>query len=92
MLISKISIASSVTVERSFSRGRILISHLHNRLCADTIRALMCFGDWSREDFVSNAELVEFLMDKGKDPKGKAKVVAEDDDDVEFVDDEVFLL
>ncbi|KAJ3964891.1 hypothetical protein EV361DRAFT_811523, partial [Lentinula raphanica] len=45
----------------TFSQGRILISHLRNRLQADTIRALMCFSDWSREDFVSNGELVGYL-------------------------------
>lgn len=49
----------------------------------------MCFGDWSREDFVSNAELIEFLRDKGK---GKAKEVAEDADTVSFVDDDVEIL
>lgn len=57
------STASAVSVERSFSRGRILISHLRNRLRAFTIRALMCFGDWSREDFVTNDELIDFLDD-----------------------------
>jgi len=81
--------ASSVVVERSFSRGRILILHLRNRLRANTIRALMCFGDWSRQDFILNAELVEFLRDNGK---GKAKDNAEDDDDVIFVDDDELLL
>ncbi|KAJ3964260.1 hypothetical protein EV361DRAFT_772508, partial [Lentinula raphanica] len=52
----------AVGVERTFSRGRILISHLCNRLRARTIQALMCFGDWSREDFFSNEELVSFLL------------------------------
>ncbi|KAE9389939.1 hypothetical protein BT96DRAFT_749232, partial [Gymnopus androsaceus JB14] len=58
--------ASSIVVEHSFSCGRILILHLRNRLRANTIRALMCFGDWSRQDFILNAELVEFLRDNGK--------------------------
>jgi len=57
------STASAVSVERSFSRGHILISHLRNRLRAFTIWALMCFGDWSREDFVTNDELIDFLDD-----------------------------
>lgn len=67
-------------MEWSFSHGHILISHLHNRLCADTIQALMCFGDWLREDLVSNAKSVEFLKDKGKG------------DNVIFVDNELFTL
>ncbi|KAE9385922.1 hypothetical protein BT96DRAFT_746769, partial [Gymnopus androsaceus JB14] len=33
--------ASSVAVERMFLHGRILISHLHNQLRAETICALM---------------------------------------------------
>lgn len=57
-------LASSVSVERTFSRGRILIPHLRNRLRPETVRALMCFGDWSREDFVSNAELVKFIFEE----------------------------
>lgn len=60
--------ATSVAVERTFSRGRILIPHLRNRLRAVTIQALMCFGDWSREDFVTNLELVDFLDDKSSPP------------------------
>ncbi|KAE9385755.1 hypothetical protein BT96DRAFT_568411 [Gymnopus androsaceus JB14] len=81
--------ASSVVVECSFLRGRILISHLRNCLRANTIRALMCFGDWLRQDFISNAELVELLRDTGKG-KGKANT-EEDDDDIFFVDDELLL-
>ncbi|KAE9398959.1 hypothetical protein BT96DRAFT_1104597 [Gymnopus androsaceus JB14] len=76
--------ASSVVVEHSFSRGCILISHLCNCLQANTIRALMCFGDWLQQDFILNAELVEFLRDKGK-----AKDNAEDNF---FIDDNELLL
>ena len=72
--------ASSVGVERSFSRGRILISHLRNRLRAETIRALMCFSDWSREDLFSNEELINFLL---------AEVNDGDDDEIELVDDDI---
>jgi len=55
--------ASTVSVERSFPRGRILISHLRNRLRSDTIHALMCFGDWLRLDLFTPQELVEMLDD-----------------------------
>lgn len=44
-------------MERSFSHGRILITHLCNRLCSATIHALMCFGDWLRLDLFTNNEL-----------------------------------
>ncbi|KAF5364882.1 hypothetical protein D9757_015275 [Collybiopsis confluens] len=53
--------ATSVAVERSFSQGRILISHLRNRLRPTTIQALMCFGAWSRQDFITNEELLIIL-------------------------------
>ena len=72
-------LASSVSVERTFSRGRILISHLRNRLRAETIRALMCFGDWSRQDYISNHELIQFLLSDAND----------DNDGIELVDDDI---
>ncbi len=39
--------ASSVEVERAFSQGRLLITHVRNRLTGQTARALMCLGSWS---------------------------------------------
>jgi len=41
----------------------------------------MCFGDWCRDDFITNAELVEFLLSVDN---------MDDIDSVEFVDDEIF--
>jgi len=38
----------------------------------------MCFGDWSRNDYITNAELETFLNDKGK---GDEILVVDDDDD-----------
>lgn len=40
----------------------------------------MCFGDWSRQDFISNAELMEMLRDKGKAREGDDNSDADDDD------------
>ena len=54
-------VASTVATERSFSRGRILLSHLRNRLRATTVRALMCFGDWCRLGLVREHDLVEVV-------------------------------
>ncbi|KAJ7933627.1 hypothetical protein B0H13DRAFT_1592206, partial [Mycena leptocephala] len=36
--------ATSVDVERVFSRGRLLLSHVWNRLSAQSTRALMCLA------------------------------------------------
>ncbi len=60
-------------VERSFSRGRILITHLRNRLRAPSIRALMCFGDWCRVGVVSDSELAGALKSATERGKGKEK-------------------
>jgi hypothetical protein len=65
-------LATAVDVERSFSRGRILINHLRNCLHAASIHALMCFGDWCRLGLVPDAELARAL--KSTTEKGKAKV------------------
>jgi len=41
----------------------------------------MCFGDWSREDFVMNEELVEFLED-GPPLDNNNDFVDDDDDSI----------
>lgn len=51
--------ASSVDVERVFSRGRLLLPHTRNRLSSESIRALMCLGAWSREGLVSREDLLK---------------------------------
>lgn len=74
-------LASTVSVERSFSRGRILISHLRNRLRSDTIHALMCFGDWSRLDLFTPQQLQDMLKDDSGDIE----------DDEIYIDDELVM-
>lgn len=44
-------------VERVFSRGRIVLSHLHNRLSVQTTRALMCLDVWSVLGYVKDHHL-----------------------------------
>lgn len=77
--------ATSVSVERSFSRGRILLSHLRNRLRANTVRALMSFGDWCRQDLVDDADMVEVIRG-GVDTSGPLPPLDDLDDD-DGVDD-----
>ena len=38
--------ATSTPSERAFSRGRIVLSHLRNRLTAEKTRALLCLQSW----------------------------------------------
>jgi hypothetical protein len=44
---SLLFLATSVDVERVFSKGRIILSHLRNRLSIQSTRVLMCLGVWS---------------------------------------------
>ena len=44
-------------VERVFSKGRLCLSHVRNRLSAQTTRALLCVGEWSRLDLVAADDL-----------------------------------
>ena len=40
--------ATSVYIERIFSKGQILLSHLHGHLSVQLTRALLCLGNWSK--------------------------------------------
>lgn len=63
-------IAASVGVERTFSKGRLVLSHLRNRLESESTRALMCLSEWSMldmvdtKDFSSTARLPEVQKDE----------------------------
>jgi hypothetical protein len=49
--------ATSVAVERVFSQGRIVLSHLRSRLSVQSTRALMCLGVWSCLGYVRNSDI-----------------------------------
>ena len=55
-------IATSVDVERVFSQGRILLSHLKSRLSIQSTRALMCLGEWSRMGYVKDIDIKSVVM------------------------------
>lgn len=44
-------------MERVFSRGRVLLSHVRNRMTAETTRAAMCLGIWSEHDLIDIGDL-----------------------------------
>ncbi len=50
-------LATSVDVERTFSKGRLCLSHVRGRLSSQTTRALLCVGEWSRLDLIKPADL-----------------------------------
>ncbi|KIL55791.1 hypothetical protein M378DRAFT_54282, partial [Amanita muscaria Koide BX008] len=49
--------ATSVNVERIFSKGRILLSHLRSHLSVQSTRALMCVGAWSLLGYVKDKDI-----------------------------------
>ncbi|KAG6805785.1 hypothetical protein H0H92_002832 [Tricholoma furcatifolium] len=51
--------ASSVDVERVFSQGRLLLSHIRNRLSAESTRSLLCLGAWFKSGLVQVSDIVE---------------------------------
>ncbi|TFY61175.1 hypothetical protein EVG20_g7153 [Dentipellis fragilis] len=60
MAINYLSIpATSVAVERVFSRGHLLLSHTQNCLSAQTTRALLCLGDWSLLGLVKDEDVLK---------------------------------
>ena len=49
--------ATSTDVKWVFSQGRLLLSHIRNRLLSQSIRALMCLGSWSQLGLVKDADI-----------------------------------
>ena len=62
-------VATSVDVERVFSRGRLLLSHVRSRLSAQSTRSLLCVGNWSLRGFIkdSDVEAAAMMLDIYKD-------------------------
>ena len=40
------------------AQGRILLSHIHNQVSSQSIRALMCLGSWSLLGLVKDKDLI----------------------------------
>ena len=52
------SLATSIDVERIFSRGRLLLSHTRSRLSMQTTRAVLCVGQWCVQKLVKTEDVV----------------------------------
>ena len=57
VLLLNTILATSVHVERVFSQGRILLSHIRSRLSVQSTRALMCLGVWSSMGYVMDSDI-----------------------------------
>lgn len=55
---SNIVLATSVDVERLFSRGRLLLSHVRSRLSVQTTRAVLCLNSWSTNELVKTEDVL----------------------------------
>ena len=71
--------ATSVAVERVFSRG-LLLSHVRNCLSAQTTHALLCLGKWSHLGLVKDADVnkVAVLPDVEEDGDSDGDIEMED--------------
>jgi hypothetical protein len=54
--------ATSVDVERIFSRGWLILTHVRNRLSAQTSRALLCLGSWSLMGMVKDEDVFKVAL------------------------------
>ena len=50
-------LATSVDVERVFSKGRLVLSYVRNRLSVDSTRALLCLGAWIKLGLISKEDI-----------------------------------
>ncbi|KAF8546552.1 hypothetical protein OG21DRAFT_1426718, partial [Imleria badia] len=50
-------LATSVDVEHLFSRGRNVLSHIHNHLSSQCVCALLCLGLWSSLGLVKDVDI-----------------------------------
>ena len=75
--------ATSVDVERIFSCGRLVLSHVRNQLSSQSTRALLCLGSWSLQDLVKDSDVLAITALKE----------VEGDEDVELEDgwDRIFV-
>ena len=74
-LSSKYIIATSIDVECLFSKGHILIPHLHNHLSIQSICALLCLGSWSILRYVKNNDVKQVVShDGGADEAADAEL------------------
>ena len=55
-------VATSVDVERLFSRGHIVLSHVRNRLSSQSVRALLCLGSWSSMGLVKDVDVKKVVV------------------------------
>ena len=64
------SIGTSVDIERIFSRGRLILPHVRNGLSAQSIRALLCLGEWSLLGLIEDDDIEMAIKSLKELPEG----------------------
>ena len=49
--------ATTVDVERLFSRGRLILNHTRNRSTASRVCSLICLGNWFKHNLVADEDV-----------------------------------
>lgn len=80
-----IFLATSVDVERSFSKGRLIVSHLRHNLSSASFRAAQALGSWVTEGLFTDEEMLtilrKFARSEGKGPSTSADEAIDVDED-----------
>lgn len=82
-------VATSVDVERAFSRGGLTVSKRRHALSDESTRASIVLGSWaSVEGLVPTEKVLQVLREKGKRSKATktANVYVDGDEDIEDVE------
>ena len=58
-MLKLVLLATSIDVERLFSRGRLTLSHIRNRLSVQTTRAILCLNSWSPMELVEDNDVLK---------------------------------
>ena len=69
-------VATSVDVERVFSCGRVLLSHVRNRFTTQSTQAILCLGAWSLGGLAKDCDIMNVA--RLPDVNGDEEVVFED--------------
>jgi hypothetical protein len=53
------STATSVDIEQVFSKGRLILSHVQNRLSVQSTHTLLCLGAWAKLGLVKDKDVMQ---------------------------------
>ncbi|KIM55511.1 hypothetical protein SCLCIDRAFT_134541, partial [Scleroderma citrinum Foug A] len=66
--------ATSVDVERLFSKGRMVLPYLCNWLLTQSTRALLCLGQWSKIGLLNDEDLCKITCEEPEVGEGEVEL------------------